>query len=60
MSSVVKGKDELEVIKYFLKNVKYFQKMTILYTPPFEFVVTGEIRAHEKASADVIVTYRPI
>lgn len=55
-----RGRKNLALTKYLLENAKYLQKMTILYAPPLESDVIGEIRGHEKASADVTVEFQPI
>ena len=57
---ISQGKIELEMIKYLLKNAKYLQKMIVLYAPPLDLDVIGEIRGHEKASAEVVVEHQPI
>ncbi|PON86881.1 F-box domain containing protein [Trema orientale] len=57
---ISQGKNELEMIKYLLKNVKYLQMITILYASPLGSDVVGEIRGHERASADVVVNFHPM
>lgn len=57
---ISQGKNELEMIKYLLKNAKYLQKMTILYAPPLGSNVIGEIRGHENASDAALLKFHPI
>ncbi|PON52237.1 FBD domain containing protein [Parasponia andersonii] len=57
---ISQGKNELEMIKYLLKNAEYLQRMTILYAPPLGADVVKEIRGHEKASKAAVVKFHPV
>ncbi|PON81053.1 F-box domain containing protein [Trema orientale] len=57
---ISQAKNELEMVKYLLKNAEYLQRMTILYAPPLGSDVVGEIRGHEKASKAAVVKFHPM